>query len=348
MFCILQDCNKEKCHHCFPVKKCSYSHEFCKKNGMFKELDDKKPILVTGCAGFIGSHVCEKLLQMDYDVVGVDNMDPYYDIKIKIKNIEILQKYKAFTFLHEDIQTTNAIIDYCPQNVIHLASMAGVRTSIKEPDKYVNVNIKGFINILEQCVKMNITNLVYASSSSVYGINNLPFKESDLIESCNSPYAASKRCMEVFAQTYSQLYNINTLGLRFFTVYGPRGRPDMAPRKFLEAIQNGMEIEKYGDGNTSRDYTYIDDIVNGIISAMKNKHNKKCEVYNLGNSTPITLNAFIETCEKVCGKKANIIQKSIQPGDVPHTYACIDKAKQDLDYNPQIDLEDGLRKSLFQ
>jgi len=222
--------------------------------------------------------------------------------------------------------------------------MAGVRYSIEHPDVYVDVNINGFINILEQVRKTNVKQVVYASSSSVYGLNKkVPFSESDAIETPNSPYACSKMAMELYAKTYHQLYNLNLIGLRFLTVYGPRGRPDMAPYKFLTAIKNQTNFYKYGEGTSSRDYTYIDDIVSGVVSACDNKNKIKCEVYNLGNSSPVSLNEFIKLCEKVANKKAIYEQIGDQLGDVPHTYADITKAKKDLDYEPKITLEKGLK-----
>ena len=300
-------------------------------------------ILVTGCCGFIGSHVAEYYLKNNYEVIGIDIMNNYYDISLKENNLSILQKYTNFTFLKEDVCVTNVINDLKPDKICHLASVAGVRYSIKNPQIYVKTNIQGFINLLEQAVKNNIKNFVYASSSSVYGLNKkVPFNENDSIEKCNSPYACSKRAMEIFANTYSQLYNINLIGLRFFTVYGPRGRPDMAPFKFLNAIHNKIKFKKYGIGNTSRDYTYIDDIVSGIVSAVENNKNIKCEVYNLGNSKPVTLNKFISILENVVGKKAKYDQIEDQLGDVPHTYADINKAKRDLNFEPKVLLEDGL------
>ena len=303
-------------------------------------------ILVTGCCGFIGSHLTDFLLKNNKNkVLGIDNMNNYYDNSIKYNNLSILQKYKNFEFRKEDICNTTSISEWKPDKICHLASMAGVRYSIQNPKIYIKVNIEGFIHILEEAVKNNVKHIVYASSSSVYGLNKKkPFSENDIINTCNSPYACSKMAMELFAKTYTQLYNISCIGLRFFTVYGPRGRPDMAPYKFLTAIKNGTEFLKYGNGSSSRDYTYISDIVNGIIVALENKRNIKCNVYNLGNSNPITLNKFIELCEKVCNKKAIYKQIENQLGDVPHTYADITNAKKDLDYNPQIKLKDGLNK----
>ena len=303
----------------------------------------KNKILVTGCAGFIGSHTCERLLKEGNKVMGIDNLNNYYDVERKKENLEVLKKYQNFYFIKDDIRTTTVINDWKPDMVCHLASMAGVRYSIEHPEIYVDVNINGFINILEQSRKVGVKQIVYASSSSVYGLNKkVPFSESDAIETPNSPYACSKMAMELYAKTYSQLYDLNLIGLRFFTVYGPRGRPDMAPYKFLKAIKDGTKFQKYGDGTSSRDYTYVDDIVSGVVASLQNKKGVKCEVYNLGNSSPVSLNEFISLCEKVVGKKANYEQIENQLGDVPHTYADISKAKRDLGYSPKIKLEEGL------
>ena len=299
-------------------------------------------ILVTGCCGFIGSHLCERLLNYN-EVFGIDIMNNYYDVKKKEDNLKVLMRYKNFSFSKEDICNTKIISQWKPDKIIHLASMAGIRYSIENPKIYVKTNIGGFIHILEEAVKNNIKNIVYASSSSVYGLNTkIPFSENDEIKTCNSPYASSKMAMELFAKTYTQLYDINCIGLRFFTVYGPRGRPDMAPHKFLKAISEGTKFNKFGNGTTSRDYTYVDDIVDGIIKA--SNCGKKSEVYNLGNSSPVPLNEFIETCEKVVGKKAIYDEIEMQLGDVPHTYADISKAQRDLRYNPKVKLEEGLKK----
>ena len=303
-------------------------------------------ILVTGCAGFIGSHLSEKLLQEGYEVFGIDNLNNYYDVNQKLENLKILSKYDNFNFKKDDIISTNIINDIKPDKVCHLAAMAGVRNSIDNPSQYIKTNIEGFINLLEQSVKNDVSNFVYASSSSVYGLNKkVPFSENDEILTCNSPYAASKRSMEIFANTYNQLYGLPLIGLRFFTVYGPRGRPDMAPFKFLNLISKEQQIDKYGDGTSMRDYTYISDVVDGIVSSLLNNKSLKLEVFNLGNSYPISLNTFIETCEKVSGKTAIINQKDNQLGDVPTTYADISKAKKLLNYEPKVKLEDGLRNT---
>ena len=300
-------------------------------------------ILVTGCCGFIGSHFTEKLLSVGHEVFGIDNMNDYYEPNIKYKNLEILESYDRFIFKKEDIRDTKIIDEWEPEIVCHLASMAGVRYSIKNPKLYFDVNVNGFINILEQCVKNKVKKIVYASSSSVYGLNKkLPFSEEDKIESCNSPYACSKLSMEQIAKTYFQLYEISSIGLRFFTVYGPRGRPDMAIDKFLRAIHNQEKITKYGNGETSRDYTYISDIVDGIYNSVLRKE-KDYQIYNLGNSNSITLNDFISECEKVVGKKAKIENLGDQLGDVPHTYADISKAKRDLNFDPKIKISEGLQ-----
>ena len=301
-------------------------------------------ILVTGCCGFIGSHVTERLLISKYTVVGVDILNNYYDSSIKENNKNLLLRYENFTFYKEDVIDSKIIDREKPDKIIHLASMAGVRYSIDNPITYVKNNIEAFVNLLDQAVRNNIETFVYASSSSVYGLNEkVPFCENDTLNSCNSPYAASKRSMEIFANTYSQLFDLSLIGLRFFTVYGPRCRPDMAPYKFLNCIINEERFQKYGNGDSKRDYTYIDDIVDGIILALENKNNLKCEIFNLGNSCPVTLDKFIESCEKVTGKKAYYNQIENQLGDVPVTCASLEKSRNLLKYEPKVSLEEGLR-----
>jgi UDP-glucuronate 4-epimerase len=302
-------------------------------------------IIVTGCSGFIGSHLCEKLLKMDYNIIGIDNNNNYYSIEQKKKNLNILKKYNNFIFLEEDILNTKAIIEYKPDKIIHLAAMAGVRYSIENPLIYCKNNIEAMINLLDQNKELKIP-FIYASSSSVYGNNKeIPFKESHELKNIVSPYAASKLSCEIYAQLYNNLYKIPTIGLRFFTVYGPRGRPDMAPYKFLKNIYNQTQFIKYGNGESFRDYTYIDDIVDGILSSMNLKHNSN-HIFNLGNNTKITLNEFIHTCEIVTNKKANFIIKDMPKGDVIGTYANLEKSNKYLNYKPKILLQDGLKKTL--
>jgi UDP-glucuronate 4-epimerase len=302
-------------------------------------------ILVTGCIGFIGSNVCEYLLKhTNHKIIGLDNFDLNYSLNQKQHNLEILKKYDKFIFLKEDITTTKCIIEYKPNIICHLASKAGVRNSINYPIEYEHVNVIGLINLLEQAKEININKFILASSSSVYGLNTkIPFNENDSIDLVNSPYAASKKTMEVYAKLYNQLYNINIICLRFFTVYGPRGRPDMAPFKFINNIMNNKSIDKYGNGESYRDYTFIDDIVLGIINIF-NTEIIGFQIYNLGNNKPISLNYFIEICEKIVKKKAIINNLPNQSGDVPYTYADITKAKKDFNYNPTTTIEDGLLK----
>ena len=300
-------------------------------------------ILITGCAGFIGSSLCDKLCKRGDLIIGIDNLNSYYDIQKKQKNLKKLNKYNNFTFIKDDLITTNIIKEHNFDTVVNIGAIAGVRNSIQNPEIYIRTNTEGQIHLLKECVENKVKHFVYASSSSVYGNNKIPFNEKDDIIDQTSPYALSKLFSEKIAEFYSKNYNISTIGLRFFTVYGPNGRPDMAPYKFLKAIIDEKPLDKYGDGLSGRDYTYIDDIVDGIISAIDNKMNKKCEIYNLGNSESISLNQFIETCEKVVGKKAIINQMDKQEGDTHMTCADITKAKNDLNYNPKIKLEEGLK-----
>jgi UDP-glucuronate 4-epimerase len=308
-------------------------------------------ILVTGCCGFIGSHLCEFLLKnTENTLLGVDIMNNYYDIKQKEENLDILSEYDNFDFYRENICETKIISNQKPELIIHLAAMAGVRYSIENPKLYIDTNIKGTIHLLEECQKNNINKFIYASSSSVYGKNfKIPFSEKDPIENMNSPYAVSKRCSELYAKLYHELYKINCIGLRFFTVYGPRGRPDMAPYIFLKKIMNSEIISVFGNGTSMRDYTYVSDIVNGINGAInlicKNKK-KIFKIYNLGNNKPVELNKFIEICEQVSNKKANLKYIEERKGDVPITYADINSAKKEIGFNPKINLKNGLLLTL--
>jgi UDP-glucuronate 4-epimerase len=299
-------------------------------------------ILVTGCAGFIGSHLVEYLLKYSqHEIIGLDNLDPYYSAEVKKQNLILLENPR-FTFFEEDIRTTYIIQDEKPDVVFHLASLAGVRNSLERPTDYARVNIEAMIRLLEQSREVRVKQFLFASSSSVYGTNTkLPFSENDLINNINSPYAASKKAMEIYGQLYNQLYGINIIGFRFFTVYGPRGRPDMAPYKFMKAIIEDTVITKYGEGNSFRDYTYIEDIVQGLVKCFQ-ANLSGFHIYNLGNGNPITLNDFIALCENVSGKSANIKQIENQLGDVPGTCADITLAKQDFGYSPNIKFKEGL------
>jgi UDP-glucuronate 4-epimerase len=297
-------------------------------------------ILITGIIGFIGFHTALKLLIEGNEIIGIDNINDYYDINLKKENLRILNFYDNFTFIKEDIIDSNCIDNFKPDKVIHLAAMAGVRYSFKNPKLYCRVNIEGTVNLLEQSKNNNVKMFVYASSSSVYGNNDNKFKESEDLNEPESIYAATKRSVEMMAKLYNKTYGLNVIGLRFFTVFGPRGRPDMAPRKFLEKVIREEHIDKYGDGSSYRDYTYIDDIVNGICLSVDSKYTN--EIFNLGNDRTYTLNKFIEYIGEVTNKNVNINQMGKQVGDVNGTNANIEKSIDMLGYNPKISFRDGL------
>ncbi len=303
-------------------------------------------ILITGAAGFIGSHVADALLERGDEVTAIDNFNDYYSQKSKRSNIKQAENNKNYTLFEADILNRDKIRTIfeqtTPGKVIHLAARAGVRPSLENPQLYADVNIKGLINMLELAKEFKIQNFISGSSSSVYGANKkVPFRESDPVNNPVSPYAATKRAGELICSTYHHLYNINISCLRFFTVYGERGRPDMAPYKFTKAISEGKEITMYGDGTTKRDYTYIGDIVSGIIAALDRNHG--FEIFNLGNSKTVPLKHLIETIENALGKKAKIRRMPIQPGDVTITYADITKSKKLLGYSPKVSIEEGIR-----
>lgn len=305
-------------------------------------------ILVTGSAGFIGMHLCEKLVKEGYQVFGLDNMNNYYDPTIKISRNEILKENKNFNFINCDIldntSLTKIFSNYNPDKVVNLAAQAGVRYSIINPQIYMKVNVLGFLNILEQCRSFKVKGLIYASSSSVYGGNQkIPFNVIDNVDKPISIYAASKKSNELMAYTYSHLYSLKTTGLRFFTVYGPWGRPDMAIHIFTKNISHGKPIDVYNYGKMKRDFTYISDIVNGSVSAIKK--NYQCEVFNLGNNKVEELKTVIHLIEKKLNKKAKLNLKEIQPGDVKATFADINYSKKMLDYSPKTSLDEGI--SLF-
>ena len=303
-------------------------------------------ILLTGCAGFIGYHLCDELIKSDYDVFGVDNLNDYYDPKLKLDRLNILKSYKNFHFEKIDIsdeeQISNIFKKFNFDKVINLAAQPGVRYSIKNPYAYMTSNLNGFLNILEQCRNNNIQGLVYASSSSVYGDNkSKPFGINDRVNKPISLYGATKRANELIAYSYSHLYNINTTGLRYFTVYGPWYRPDMAMHIFAKKISNNEPIQVFNNGKMKRDFTYIDDIIKGTISALE--HNYNCEVFNLGNNRSENLMKVINLIEKALNKKAIIDFQPIQPGDVVETYADIDYSIKKLNYEPTTNIDKGIK-----
>lgn len=302
-------------------------------------------VLVTGGAGFIGSHICEKLLNRGDEVIVVDELNDFYSPSIKKENLADIKKHGNYQFYQVDIcnqeQMKEIFIKEKPDSVIHLAARAGVRPSLSQPILYEQVNVIGTIHLLELCRQMPVKNFVFASSSSVYGINSkLPFSETDPINQPISPYATTKRSGELLAFNYSHLYNLPITCLRFFTVYGPRQRPEMGIHKFTRKIFNDEPIEIYGNGESRRDYTYIDDIVTGVINALDRV--KQFAIYNLGESSPISLRDLVLTIEQAIGKKAIIKHLSEQPGDVPVTFADISLAKTELDFNPKTDIKTGI------
>lgn len=304
-------------------------------------------ILVTGGAGFIGSHLSEVLLNLNHRVVVIDNLNDYYNPEIKKKNIEKASKHVNYKFYKEDIRNLEVIFKICKSNPIdlicHLAARAGVRSSIQQPELYQDVNIKGTLNILEICKNLSISKLLFASSSSIYGNNTkVPFSESDPVDNPISPYAATKKACELLCYTYCHLYNINISCLRFFTVYGPRQRPDMAISKFTNLIYNNKPVPMFGDGSMERDFTYIDDIIDGILKVIDNINGY--EIYNLGKSQCIKLIDLINLIGRTLNKEIKINRKPLQPGDVNKTYSDITKAKNKLGYNPKTNIEIGIQK----
>lgn len=304
--------------------------------------------LVTGGAGFIGSHVCEHLLGNGHSVWAYDDLNPFYDPQIKQRNIRDIQALaRPFEFVHGDL-TDAAALDELFQavkfdQVIHLAARAGVRPSLEQPALYQRVNVEGTVNVLEAARKTGVKKVTIASSSSVYGVNaKVPFAEADPIFSAISPYAASKLACEALGHVYHHLYKIDVIMLRFFTVYGPRQRPDLAINKFAKLINAGKPIPVFGDGSTARDYTYISDIVDGVIACTQKEFGY--EIFNLGESQTVKLSQLIELLEAALGKKAVIDRQPTQPGDVPITFADISKARVKLGYNPHTKIEQGIPK----
>jgi UDP-glucuronate 4-epimerase len=305
--------------------------------------------LVTGAAGFIGFHVARALLERGQEVIGIDNLNPYYDISLKRGRLELITPNPLFTFYHGDINklaTLETIFaNHAIDRICNLAAQAGVRHSIQNPFIYEESNLKGFLNLLELARHSPVRNFVFASSSSVYGNNRkLPFSIDDTVDTPISLYAATKKANELMAHAYSHLFDIPLTGLRYFTVYGPWGRPDMALFLFTEAIINGRPIEIYNFGKMKRDFTYIDDIVEGTIAALDNPF--KYEIFNLGNSKNVELMKLIEIIEEELGMVAEKKFLPMQPGDVPETYADIEKTKRLLGFNPKTSIRSGIRRFL--
>jgi len=339
----------------------------------YKILDTSKTYLITGVAGFIGFYLSKKLLEEGCIVIGIDNINDYYDIKLKYTRLEILKPFEKFTFIKGDISDKVMIMktfeEYKPNVVVNLAAQAGVRYSIENPDVYIQSNIIGFFNILEACRYNPVEHLVYASSSSVYGSNKkVPFEETDFVDNPVSLYAATKKSNELMANTYSHLYNIPATGLRFFTVYGPMGRPDMAYFGFTDKYFAGETIKIFNNGDFEndlyRDFTYVDDIVEGIerllnnpptvinddISIETGDKEPLHRIFNIGNNSPEKLMTFIQTLEKVLSNSLSrkvVFKKIFEPlkaGDVPATYASTDKLQQAVGFKPSTSIEDGLQK----
>lgn len=302
-------------------------------------------ILVTGSAGFIGSSLCDKLLDEGYNVTGIDNFDDFYPRSIKEMNLVRLRMNKDFYFTESDIRDCASIEAILKQKriglVIHLAARAGVRPSIEKIREYYDVNINGTLSVLEAMKKTGVRKMIFASSSSVYGNNpKVPFSESDNVDNPISPYASTKKSGELLCHVYSHLHGFNITCLRFFTVFGPRQRPDLAIHKFVRLIDNGKPVEVYGDGSSGRDYTFIEDILQGIVCAIE--HLDGYRIYNLGESRIVRLKMLVEMIEEILDTKAEILYKPMQEGDVNITYADISKAKSEIGYDPKFNFREGL------
>lgn len=307
--------------------------------------------LVTGAAGFIGMHTAKRLLEEGHQVMGLDNLNDYYEPELKQHRLAQLTSFKNFTFVALDLANREGMAELFKaeqfERVIHLAAQAGVRYSIENPFAYIDSNLVGMMTVLEGCRHNKVEHLVYASSSSVYGMNDkIPFSETDQVDNPVSLYAATKKSNELMAHSYSKLYKIPTTGLRFFTVYGPAGRPDMAPWLFTEAILKGEPIKVFNQGKMLRDFTYIDDIVEGVIRIADKPPEQAIpyQIFNIGNNEPIQLARFIQAIETACGKKAKKIMLPMQPGDVERTYADTSRLEASVGYKPQTEIEAGITK----
>lgn len=306
-----------------------------------------KKILITGSSGFIGFHLSKRLLDLGFNVVGIDNFNDYYDVSLKEARNKILEDSSGYKIYRGDLCDKDFLKDIFHKEkfdlVINLAAQAGVRFSLENPSVYIQSNIVGFSNLIEEVHLAGIKDFIYASSSSVYGANSkVPFSIEDRVDCPVSLYAATKKANELIAYTYSHLYGINTTGLRFFTVYGPFGRPDMACFSFVKNIFNNEPIKIFNNGDMYRDFTYVDDIVDGVLLAMKNMAGYK--IYNLGNNNPVKLSDFINILEGEIGKVAIKKFEDMQPGDVLSTYADIDKTKEELNWSPMVNVKTGLKR----
>ena len=319
-----------------------------------KELDPSKTYLITGGAGFIGFHLSKSLLEKGARVIGFDNMNDYYDVNLKEDRLAKLYYYDKYTFVKGDLADNADVFrvfqEYRPDIVVNLGAQAGVRYSIDNPASYMESNMMGFFHILEGCRYFPVEHLVYASSSSVYGGNEkVPFSTGDKVDEPVSLYAATKKSNELMAHAYSKLYQIPATGLRFFTVYGPFGRPDMAYFKFTKKILAGEPIQVYNKGDMMRDFTYIDDIVRGVENILcnppaKNEKGAFYKLYNIGNNKPVKLMDYIETLERCLGMEAKKEYLPMQPGDVYQTYADVTELMRDYDFKPDTSIEEGLQK----
>lgn len=306
--------------------------------------------LVTGVAGFIGSFVAKRLIDEGYDVIGIDNLNEYYDVSLKLHRLSTFDKKSNFRFFQYDLADRNAIADLFNKEkfdrVIHLGAQAGVRYSILNPFSYVDSNLIGMMTILDGCRNNNVEHLVYASSSSVYGANEkIPFSETDQVDHPVSLYAATKKANELMAHSYSKIFGLPTTGLRFFTVYGPCGRPDMAPWLFVDSVLNKKPIKIFNNGKMSRDFTYIDDVVEGIIRVQNFVPSSSVpyEIFNIGNNNPVDLMDFIREIEIACGFSSEKIMMDMQPGDVEKTYADVSKLEKTIGYKPKIGIKEGVK-----
>jgi UDP-glucuronate 4-epimerase len=318
------------------------------------KLNNAKQILITGGGGFIGFHLSRRLLEQGLTVIGFDNLNDYYDVNLKHSRLKILEGYDKYRFIKGDLANKDEVVEvfntYHPDTAVNLGAQAGVRYSIENPNAYIQSNIIGFFNILEACRHNKVEHLVYASSSSVYGANKkIPFSTEDKVDNPVSLYAATKKSNELMAYTYSHLYGIPATGLRFFTVYGPYGRPDMAYYSFTKSILEGKPIKVFNNGDMYRDFTYIDDIVTGIVNILPNPPQKDetgapYKIYNIGNNKPEKLMDFIQTLEQCLGKEAIKEYYPMQPGDVYQTYADVTDLMNDFDFKPDTPISIGLAK----